>query len=122
MRLLLVTAAAVLVLGACGGGGGGGSSGGGGNRVTMSDFKFSPNSLQLKSGSVTLNLVNNGSQQHDMVVEDKSGKVIARSPQIGAGDSTAFTISNLPAGDYTFFCDLPGHKEAGMTGKLTAAA
>ena len=120
MRRALVAAAVVMISVACGGGAGGGGSEAGGNRVTMTDFKFAPSSLEVNSGSVTFSLVNSGGQLHDMVIQDKTGKVLARSPQIGAGDSTKFTVNNLPAGEYTFFCDVPGHKDLGMVGKLTA--
>ena len=28
-------------------------------------------------------------------------------------------VINAPAGEYEFYCNIPGHKEAGMVGKLT---
>ena len=35
----------------------------------------------------------------------------------GSGE---FTI--LPAGEYAFYCTVPGHREAGMEGTLTAVS
>jgi len=40
-----------------------------------------------------------------------------KSDLLNGGDSTTVTV-NLPAGTYTFYCSVPGHKEAGMTGTL----
>ena len=53
----------ILGLAACGGGsgGGGGSSSGqpaGSTKITMSDYKFAPDNPTVKSGKVTLLLVN----------------------------------------------------------------
>jgi len=33
------------------------------------------------------------------------------------GETKKFTI-NAPAGKYKFYCDVPGHKQAGMVGRL----
>jgi len=88
-------------------------------QVTMTEYKFTPSNLELKSGTATFYLVNSGSQQHDMVIADASGKVVARSELVYAGNTSNFTISNLASGTYVIYCDVPGHKESGMVGKLT---
>jgi uncharacterized cupredoxin-like copper-binding protein len=117
----------VLGLAACGGGsgGGGGSSGGqsaGSTKITMSDYKFAPANPTVKSGKVTLFLVNTGSVSHDMVVMSSDGsKSVGRSELIQAGDSGVLTIDNLPAGTYQFICDQPGHAALGMKGTLTVS-
>jgi uncharacterized cupredoxin-like copper-binding protein len=116
----------VLGLASCGGGGGGSGSGGGqpagSTKVTMSDYKFAPADLTVKSGKVTLFLVNTGSVSHDMVVMSSDGsKSMGRSELIQPGDSGVLTIGNLPAGSYQFICDQPGHAAQGMKGTLTAS-
>lgn len=84
----------------------------------MTEFKFDPSSLSAKSGKVTFFLVNSGSTSHDMVIADGSGNQVAKSDLVSPGDSSVFTVDNLAAGTYSVFCDLPGHKESGMTATL----
>ena len=36
---------------------------------------------------------------------------------LNPGESITLTV-NLPAGSYTFFCTIPGHRPAGMVGTL----
>ena len=142
VRRLLLSAAlgATLVAGlACGGSSGGSSgasSGGpaggpssgssgtapaGTTKVTLTEFKFDPSSIDVKAGKVTFFLVNAGSQGHDMVISDSSGKVLAKSDLVQGGNSTDFTVSDLPAATYTIYCDVPGHRASGMQGTLTAS-
>jgi len=122
MLLLLLSG-----LAACGGsGGGGGSAGGAGGgapagsiQVGMSEFKFTPSTLQAKSGTVNFLLNNTGTTAHDMVIADAAGKQVAKSELVQPGNQATFTVANVPAGTYTIFCDVPGHRAAGMEGTLT---
>jgi plastocyanin len=116
-------AAALLAAVACGGssGGSGGAAPAGATKVTMSEFKFDPSSINVKAGKVSFFLVNAGSQGHDMVISDSSGKVLAKSDLVQGGNSTDFTVSDLPAATYTIYCDVPGHRASGMQGTLTAS-
>ena len=41
---------------------------------------------------------------------------------IDAGGSAQLDLSSLTAGDYTVYCQIPGHKEAGMTAALHVTA
>jgi uncharacterized cupredoxin-like copper-binding protein len=116
----LVTGLLVLALAACGGGGGGAAQPTGSTKVTMSEFKFTPNTIDVKAGA-TLFLVNDGSTAHDLVVTDAAGAVKARSSLVQPGNSATLSIGDLPAGTYPVMCDVPGHKDAGMTGKLTVS-
>ena len=119
MRALLAGVAAVVLLAACGGGGGGGGQPAGSTQVTMTEFKFDPSTISVANGKVTFWLVNSGTTAHDMSIRDSSGKTIATSDLVSAGDSTAFTVNSLPAGSYTFVCTQPGHEASGMKGTLT---
>jgi uncharacterized cupredoxin-like copper-binding protein len=117
----VVTGLLVLALAACGGGGGAAAGQpAGSTKVTMSEFRFMPSAIDVKSGT-TLFLVNEGSAAHDMVVTDTSGAIKARSSLVQSGNTTTFAIGNLPAGSYQVVCDVPGHKDAGMTGRLTVS-
>lgn len=121
----LRVALAVLCLGAvaaCGGGGGGGSSSGapsGSTQVQVMDFSFKPKDISVSAGKVVFFLVNSGPAAHDMVIADSTGKSVARSSLVQSGDTFTFTVDNLAAGKYVIFCDVPGHRAAGMEGTLT---
>jgi plastocyanin len=112
---LLVVLALVMGI-ACGG-----SSGqpAGSIKVSMTEFAFAPKDISVPTGKVVLFLANAGQAPHDMVVLDSSGKQVAKSDLVQAGNDSLFTIDNLPAGTYTFVCDVQGHREAGMVGTLT---
>ena len=120
MRNLAVGLVALAFLAGCGGGGGGGSSQPSGSiQVTMTEFKFDPSTIQHSSGNMVFWLVNSGSTQHDMAIRDSSGKTIATSELVSAGDTKEFDVSNIAAGSYTFYCTQPGHEASGMKGTLT---
>jgi uncharacterized cupredoxin-like copper-binding protein len=115
---LVVAGLLLATLAACGGGGGAAQQPAGSTQVTMSEFKFNPGAVDVKSGA-TLFLVNDGSMAHDLVVTDSGGAVKAKSSLVQPGSSATLSLGNLPAGDYRILCDVPGHKDAGMTGTLT---
>ncbi len=86
----------------------------------MTEFKSTPSEISVPAGKVVFWLVNDGNgTSHDMVIRDGTGKIIAKSELLSAGDSTAFTVDNISAGIYTIVCDQPGHEASGMKGTLT---
>ena len=101
--------------------GGGASQPAGSIKVTMTEFKFDPSSIDAKAGNTVFFLVNAGTTSHDMSIRDTSGKTVAQSELVSAGDSFVFTVSNLAAGTYDFICTQPGHADAGMKGTLTVS-
>ena len=115
-KLLLVLALSVLPLAGCGGGGS--SQPPGSIKLTLTEFKFDPKSVDAHSGKVVFFLVNSGSTSHDMVIADSAGKVVAKSELVQVGNSAVFTVDQLKAGSYVFYCDVAGHRESGMEGKL----
>lgn len=79
------------------------------------DGKINPD-LQVNPGDVVEIILENGdSVQHDVVAPDfnaASDKVSERGKQV----SITFTAGE--AGSYAYFCSIPGHRQAGMEGKL----
>ena len=64
---------------------------------------------------VQITLLNGEGAEHDIVFPDQD----ARSPRItGRGTSTTIAFRATRAGDFVYFCDVPGHRLAGMEGKF----
>ena len=83
-------------------------------RLTASEFAFDQPTLRLDPGQhVHLSLQNRGVIQHNLHVEGSSATLQADPGTTAQGD---FSFDR--PGTYEFFCSIPGHKEAGMTGKL----
>ncbi len=90
----------------------------GSTRVTMTEFKFDPSTINVHPGKVVFFLVNGGnSTSHNLIIRDSTGKRLAGSELVSAGDSSVFTV-DITAGTYTIFCDQPGHEGSGMKGTL----
>jgi plastocyanin len=97
--------------------------GAGGSTVDISApadgaLSFDQKDVTAKAGSVTINFDNPASISHDVKVEDSSGSELGGTALVSQGDASA-TV-DLQPGSYTFFCSVPGHREAGMEGTLTA--
>jgi plastocyanin len=71
-----------------------------------------------KAGAVTVVMPNTSGVTHNIAIQQgASGPVLGASPIIAKG-STSITVKLKP-GAYTFFCQVPGHRAAGMEGTLT---
>jgi len=115
-KAAVAMAAAAALMAACGGTG---SQPAGSISVTMSEFKFDPATITVPHGKVVFFLQNIGTTSHDMIIQDGAGNRVAGSELLSAGDTFVFTVDNIDAGTYTYFCDQPGHRDAGMHGTLT---
>jgi plastocyanin len=118
MKTIGIALASVALLAACGGGNPAQPSGS--ITVTMTEFKFEPAAITAPAGRVVFYLVNAGNgTSHDMVIRDSSGNRIAASELISAGSDSVFTVPQISAGSYTYYCDQAGHEASGMHGILT---
>jgi plastocyanin len=72
--------------------------------------------LSAKAGKVTIDLSNTSPVEHDVAIAQGS-KVLGQTP-VFTGGSKSVTLSLKP-GTYTFYCTVPGHRQAGMEGTLT---
>ena len=98
------------------------TSAGGGETVTFEadpsgQLAYVETDVTAKAGNDTIEFDNPSSTGHDVVIEDESGGEVAKTDVIT--DSTTTTTADLQAGTYTFYCSVPGHREAGMEGTLT---
>jgi plastocyanin len=78
---------------------------------------FEEKSATAEAGEDTIEFDNPSAVPHNVAIEDSSGKVIAETETITESETT--TPVKLEPGTYTFFCSIPGHREAGMEGTLT---
>ena len=88
-------------------------------QIATLDLRFEPNAVSVKAGSVSFTVPNQGAIEHNFVVEDQSRRELAKIANIEVGKTEQLTVT-LPAGAYTMVCTLPGHREAGMVGTITA--
>jgi uncharacterized cupredoxin-like copper-binding protein len=87
--------------------------------VEMDEMSFDPNSISAGTGeSVTLNFENVGAVLHDFTIDDFNGERVHVEVQPGDSDSITLTMPDS-AGEWYFYCSVPGHREAGMDGTLT---
>jgi plastocyanin len=74
---------------------------------------FVTNAATGTPGQITVKMANKSGTPHDIVIDGKGkGKIVQN------GGVSQFQ-ANFTAGSYTFYCSVPGHRQAGMQGKLT---
>ena len=79
-------------------------------------LEFDTTSLEAKAGKVTIDFTNPSAIPHNVVIE-QNGKELAGFEPLAEGKASE--SADLKPGTYTFFCSVPGHREAGMEGTLT---
>jgi len=119
--LAVATLTIPLALGACGGDDKGSSSSSGSSadlRVIGQDIKYDKKDYQMATGLKTIELKNQGSLAHTLLIE-QDGKKIEGFKLSTAPKKTDSGKVNLPPGTYTIYCDITGHRAAGMEATLT---
>jgi plastocyanin len=79
--------------------------------------RFAEDALEANAGNVKLELTNPSSTSHALCVESEDQGTLGCTGQFRGG--TSRLKLNLQPGTYTFFCNTPGHRQAGMSGSLT---
>lgn len=116
---LLLAGVLALALTACGGDDNGGEAV---TSVTIEgtdSLAYEPSSLNVAAGEeITVTMNCGPSVEHDFIIRNFEGEreIVACDPG-GSGTGT-FTVA---AGDYEFYCSVPGHEAAGMVGTITAS-
>ncbi len=97
-----------------------GSSGGGSKIKVSADpsgaLKFDKDTLNAKSGNVTITMDNPSPVQHAVAVKGNGAKAAGNT--VGKGGVSTVT-TDLKPGKYEFYCPVDGHEQAGMKGTLT---
>src|SRR5690349_18784598 len=79
------------------------------------DGKVNPTLTVHEGEVVQINLINGEGAEHDVVVDQygaRSDRVLAK----GASSTFSFTADKV--GEFVYFCSVPGHREAGMEGRI----
>jgi plastocyanin len=80
------------------------------------ELHYSTRSLRAKAGNVQISFTNLSPLEHNVTLE-RSGVRLGATPTFRGG--THALAFHLPPGRYTYFCSVPGHRQAGMEGTLT---
>jgi nitrite reductase (NO-forming) len=79
------------------------------------DGEVNPTLSAAEGQIVQITLLNGEGAEHDIVIPDQN----AASPRIaGRGTSTVLVFRAAKAGDFVYYCDVPGHRLAGMEGRF----
>ena len=84
-------------------------------RILVKDA-YEEDSLEAPAGNVAVAFTNDAPVGHDVVFEQDGSEVARSSVLTGGSETVGFKAK---PGEYTYFCSLPGHREAGMEGTLT---
>jgi plastocyanin len=135
----LVLTVLIAALAGCGGGSSGSSSStppasapastssapaaaGGGHSLQVAadpsgQLRYTKTSLAAKAGKVSIDFTNGSALGHNLTIQrGTSGPNLGATPTF-TGGSKVLTL-DLKPGTYTFYCSVPGHRQAGMHGTL----
>ena len=120
--------AAGLVLGACGGGGGGeratakpghvapdAAAAAATVPIEAHEFSLSPADQHAAPGNITIQYKNAGSIEHTLLIDGVAGFKL----DVAKGGDVESATVKLEPGTYILYCDIPGHRAAGMEAHLT---
>jgi plastocyanin len=80
-----------------------------------SALKFDKDSIDANAGTVRLVMANPSGTDHNVAV--KGSGVDEKGPVVGKGGQSIVTVTLKP-GEYTFYCSVDAHEQAGMKGTL----
>ena len=98
----------------------GSSNGGGAGPLALSSpadgsLVFDPTALEAKAGEVEIDYTNPSPVSHSVAIDAPGGSA----GDVVSGGEVSTATAKLDPGAYTFYCTVPGHREAGMEGTLT---
>lgn len=82
--------------------------------VSMTEMAFAPDPIEAVANEAVLRVANDGAVAHSLVVP-ALGK---GTPDLAPGQALTVDLTEAAPGEYEAFCDVPGHREAGMATTL----
>jgi uncharacterized cupredoxin-like copper-binding protein len=79
---------------------------------------YNTKTLSSKAGNITITMTNSSPVEHDVTIAQGT-TVLGKTPTF-AGGARSLSLKLKP-GTYTFYCSVPGHRQAGMEGTLTVS-
>ncbi|HEV8464670.1 MAG TPA: copper-containing nitrite reductase [Pseudolabrys sp.] len=77
--------------------------------------KVNPTLVVHEGETVQVNLVNGEGAEHDLVVDDFAART---DHVVGKGASSTTSFGAGKTGEFLYYCSIPGHRQAGMQGRL----
>ena len=96
--------------------GGDGASGGGATAVSLTEFAIDPANPEVKAGTTTFAVTNDGSAPHALEIE---GNGVEEETEVLEGGGSAELTVDLEPGEYEWYCPVGNHAAQGMEGTLT---
>lgn len=84
--------------------------------LIVSPSGFEPNEFSVKANAVVTLLVSATEQTHVFKFDDSGLQAVAVG--VASNETRAITFNAPEKGDYTFYCDVPGHKGRGESGVM----
>ena len=81
--------------------------------VSASSFAFDPDEIEVKAGEDVAIVLTSTDILHDFTIDELDAHV-----DVDAGETATGGLRADEPGSYTFYCTVPGHREAGMEGTL----
>ena len=80
---------------------------------------FEQKSLTASAGKTMIVFTNKSSVPHNVQIEPADSEGDVGGTDTITASKTMTTIEDLKPGTYNFYCNIPGHEDAGMKGTLT---
>lgn len=85
-------------------------------KLKVSELGFDPNEFTVRTGQVVTLSVSSGDRTHVFKFDDPGLQAVAVG--IASEETRAITFKAPGKGDYSFYCDVPGHRGRGESGVM----
>ncbi len=79
---------------------------------------YTASKATAKAGQVTISMKNMSGVVHNLAIQSGTSGPVLGASKLEAKGTSSFSVTLKP-GTYTYFCQAPGHRAAGMLGTLT---